>query len=51
MSTALIAPKKRNTKGAEIAQAILEQYQPHTKEDMQEATKDIFGPMFEAMLK
>ena len=27
--------KKRNTKGAAIAQAILEQYQPQTKEDMQ----------------
>lgn len=52
MSTALMAPrKKRNTKGAAIAQAILEQYQPQTKEDMQEAIKDIFGPMFEAMLQ
>ena len=48
MSTALMAPKKkRNTKGAAIAQAILEQYRPQTKEDMQEAIKDIFGPMFE----
>ena len=52
MSTALMAPKKkRNTKGAAIAQAILEQYRPQTKEDMQEAIKDIFGPMFEAMLQ
>ena len=52
MSTALMAPrKKRNTKEAAIAQAILEQYQPQTKEDMQEAIKDIFGPMFEAMLQ
>lgn len=52
MSTALMAPrKKRNTKGATIAQAILEQYQSQTKEDMQEAIKDIFGPMFEAMLQ
>ena len=42
MSTALMAPKKkRNTKGAAIAQAILEQYRPQTKEDMQEAIKDI----------
>lgn len=27
--------KKRNTKGATIAQAILEQYQPQTKEDIE----------------
>ena len=47
-----MAPRrKRNTKGAAIAQAILEQYQPQTKEDMQDAIKDIFGPMFEAMLQ
>lgn len=52
MSTALMARRKnRNTKGAAIAQAILEQYQPKTKEDMQDAIKDIFGPMFEAMLQ
>ena len=52
MSTALMAPrKKRNTNGAAIAQAILEQYQPQTKEDMQEAIKDVFGTMFEAMLQ
>ena len=38
MSTELMASrKKRNTKGAVIAQAILEQYQPQTKEDMQDA--------------
>lgn len=52
MSTALMARRnKRNTKGAAIAQAILEQYQPQTKEDMQDAIKDIFGPMFESMLQ
>ena len=52
MSTALMAKRKnRNTKGAAIAQAILEQYQPQTKEEMQDAIKDIFGPMFEAMLQ
>ena len=52
MSTALMAPRKKlNTKGAAIAQAILEPYQPQTKEDMQEAMKDIFGSMFEAMLQ
>lgn len=52
MSTALMARRKnQNTKGAAIAQAILEQYQPQTKEDMQDAIKDIFGPMFEAKLQ
>ena len=52
MGTTLMARrKKQNTKGATIAQAILEQYQPKTKEEMQDAIKDIFGPMFEAMLQ
>lgn len=43
--------KNRNTKGAAIARAILNEYQPNNVEDMQEALKDIFGPMFEAMLQ
>ena len=34
-----------------IAKAILEQYQPSSVEEMQDALKDIFGPMFEAMLQ
>ncbi len=52
MNTTLMARRnKQNTKGAAIAQAILEQYQPRTKEDMQDAIKDIFGPMFESMLQ
>lgn len=52
MSRALMTRRNmRNTKGAAIAQAILEQYQPQTKEDMQDAIKDIFGPMFESMLQ
>ena len=52
MSTALMAKRKnRNTKGAAIAQAILEQYQPQTKEEMQGAIKDIFGSIFETMLQ
>lgn len=52
MSTALMASKKqRNRKANPIVQAIMEEYQPKTVEDMQEAIKDIFGPMFEAMLQ
>ncbi len=51
MSTARMARKKKNTKGTEIAQAIMDHYQPKTKEDMEKALKEIFGPMFETMLQ
>ena len=34
-----------------IIRAYIEQYQPKSVEDMQEALKDIFGPMFESMQK
>ena len=34
-----------------IAKAILEEYQPQTVQEMQDALRDIFGPMFEAMLQ
>ena len=34
-----------------IAKAILEEYQPRSVEEMQEALREIFGPMFEAMLQ
>lgn len=42
---------KQDQKSAELAKQILENYQPETVEDMQDALKDIFGPMFESMLK
>ena len=53
MSTALMAPRKnkRSEASMAIAKAILEQYQPSSVEEMQDALKDIFGPMFEAMLQ
>lgn len=52
MGTALMARRtKQNTRGAAIARAIMEEYQPQTREEMQDAIKDIFGPMFEAMLQ
>lgn len=54
MSTALMAPRKkiqRNEMGVAIAKAILENYQPQSVQEMQDALKDIFGPMFEAMLQ
>lgn len=37
--------------GRAIAKAILEAYQPTTVQEMQEALREIFGPMFEAMLQ
>lgn len=53
MSTALMAHRKnkRNEAGRAIAQAILENYQPKNAAEMQDALRDIFGPMFEAMLQ
>ena len=41
----------KNIKGNEIAQAIIKEYKPTTVIDMQNALKDIFGPMFNAMLQ
>lgn len=54
MGTALMAPRKkikRNPAAAAVAQAIIDNYKPETVEDMQNAIKEIFGPMFESMLK
>ena len=53
MGTALMAQKKnhRSEASVAIAKAILEQYQPKNAKEVQEALKDIFGPMFEAMLQ
>jgi transposase-like protein len=42
--------KKRNDASRAIAQAIIDQYKPTNAEEMQDALKDIFGPMFETML-
>jgi putative transposase len=42
---------KRDPEKVKLAQTILEKYQPKSVDDMQEALKDIFGPMFEAMLQ
>lgn len=41
---------KRSEASKAIAQAIIDQYKPTSAEEMQDALKDIFGPMFEAML-
>lgn len=42
---------KRNPQAVNIANKIIEEYQPKSVEEMQNALKDIFGPMFESMLK
>ena len=42
---------QRDPKSVALAQTIIKQYQPETKEDIQDAMKDIFGPIFEAMLQ
>lgn len=52
MDTLTMARKKKQLNPNEqLARAIIEQYQPKNVEDMQNALKDIFGPMFEAMLQ
>ena len=46
-----MAKRKESTRRENLAQQIIEQYNPKSVADMQNALKDIFGPMFEAMLK
>ena len=45
-----MARKKESTPGENLAKQIIEQYKPKSVADMQNALKDIFEPMFEAML-
>ena len=42
--------KNRDTPGRRIAQAIIAQYTPKSVAEMQAALKEVFEPMFEAML-
>ena len=42
---------KERTPGENLAKQIIEQYKPKSVADMQNSLKDIFGPMFEAMLQ
>lgn len=52
MGTRQMSRKPEHKEGSQaIAKAILEQYKPTTAKEMQEALRDIFGPMFEAMLQ
>ena len=43
--------RKKDENKNKLVQAILDEYQPETAKDVQDALKDIFGPMFEAMLQ
>lgn len=52
MEKRTMTKQKKGLKANEIlARTIIDEYKPETVEDMQDALKDIFGPMFEAMLK
>lgn len=46
-----MAKIKRDAKAVALAQEILEHYNPESVEDMDEALKEIFGPLFESMLQ
>lgn len=46
-----MARKKESARGENLAKQIIEQYKPKSVADMQDALKDIFGSMFEAMLQ
>ena len=52
MDTLTMGSKMKELKPNEVlARQIISQYNPQNVEDMQNALKDIFGPMFEAMLQ
>ena len=46
-----MAKKKESTPGENLAKQIMGHYNPKSVADMQDALKEIFGPMFEAMLQ
>ncbi len=46
-----MARKKRDPKSVELTNKIIAEYEPESVEDMENALKDVFGPMFEAMLQ
>lgn len=49
--TTLMSKKKEPTPAENIAQAIVDAYDPKNATDVQDAIKSIFGPIFESMLK
>ncbi|MDV4952948.1 IS256 family transposase [Enterococcus faecium] len=46
-----MARKKRNPDAEKLAESILNANQPESVDDMQDALKDVFGPLFEKMLQ
>ena len=46
-----MARKKRNPDAEKLAESILNAYQPESVDDMQDALKEVFGPLFEKMLQ
>ena len=46
-----MARKKRNPDAEKLAESILNAYQPESVDEMQDALKDVFGPLFEKMLQ
>ena len=52
MGESIMARRKgNNRRGETIAKMIMEEYKPSNQEEAQDAIKDIFGPIFEAMLQ
>lgn len=43
--------RSKNKVNNELVNRIIEEYKPETAKDVQEALKDIFGPIFESMLQ
>ena len=46
-----MARKKRNPASVQIANAIIAAYKPESIAEMNEAIKEVCGPMFEAILR
>ncbi|MGH1887046.1 IS256 family transposase [Enterococcus avium] len=46
-----MARKKRNSDAEKLAESILNAYQPESVDDIQDALKEVFGPLFEKMLQ
>lgn len=51
MEIILLTKSKRDTNLAELAKQILENYQPKSVENIQNALKDIFDPTYEVVLR
>lgn len=46
-----MAKIKRDPKAVALAKEILEHYNPESVEDVDEALKEIYGPLFESLLQ